>query len=316
MGSSFEKFVDKSHRAKTAAELAGSAPDTLTGVSKADASSLANALGIETLRDLATSRFVRAAAAVTAAADSAPDHDPGPPLSWEGVFAEAPLSTYEDRPDLFRVDFGPVFYRGRLDGTARLLVVGQDPSVNEILAHRVFVGRSGQRLQGFLAKLGLDRSYLMLNTFLYSIFGQFGGDNETLSHRDPILAHRNRQFDAAADENPLRAVLTVGTAAREAVDRWPGLGSLAPVHILHPAFPDESQLLQNWNSGLAQLRAKVEPDDGSIPQPDYGDAFVADDVVPIPRRDLPFGLPAWHGDGDHGKRSGDRIIEWRRDPVA
>jgi hypothetical protein len=197
-----------------------------------------------------------------------------------------------------------------------LLIVGQDPSVNEVLAHRVFVGLSGQRLQGFLAKVGINRSYLMLNTFAYGIFGQFGGDNETLSHQDPILGHRNNQFDKTASENPLRAVVTVGTGAREAVDRWPGSGSLTRVPVLHPAFPDIPQLLENWNAGLAQLRAIVEPDDGAMSAGDYGSTFTADDVVPIPRRDLPFGLPTWHGVGDHGKRSGDKVIEWRRDPVS
>jgi uracil-DNA glycosylase len=316
MGSSFEKIVGQGQKTKTALELAASPPDILTGVSEADAQSLSEALGIETIRDLATNRFVRAAGAVTAAADAVPGYDPGPPSSWEDVFAGAPLATYEGRPDLFRLDFGPVFYRGRLDGTARVLVVGQDPSVNEILAHRVFVGRSGQRLQGFLGKLAINRSYLMLNTFLYSIFGQFGDDNETLSHQDPILSYRNSQFDKAADENSLRAVVTVGTGAREAVDRWPGSGSLTRVHVLHPAFPNESQLLQNWNTGLTELRAIVEADDGANPGPDYGNAFVTEDIVPIPRWDLPFGLPGWHGDGDHGKRDGDRIIEWRRDAVT
>jgi hypothetical protein len=85
--------------------------------------------------------------------------------------------------------------------------------------------------------------------------------------------------------------------------------------VLHPAFPDEAQLLDNWNTGLAKLRAIVEPDDGADPGPDYGSSFQADDVVPIPRWDLPFGLPTWHGDGDHGKRSGNKVIEWRRDPI-
>ncbi len=30
--------------------------------------------------------------------------------------------------DSFRVEWGPIFHRGRLDGTARLLVIGQDPA--------------------------------------------------------------------------------------------------------------------------------------------------------------------------------------------
>jgi hypothetical protein len=285
-------------------------------VSAGDAANLAEAFGMRTIRDMADHAFFRAAAAIAAAADGTPAFDPGPPPAWEARFAAAPLATYEARPDVFRIDFGPVFYRGRLDGTARLLVVGQDPSVNEILAQRAFVGRSGQRLQGFLTQLGVTRSYVMLNTFSYSIFDQFGGANETLSHQDPILGYRNRQFDAVAAENPLQAVITVGTAAREAVDRWPGIGAIPRVHLIHPAFPNTSQLLADWNAGLAALRRIVEPDDGAAVGPGYGSAFVEGDVVPIPRRDLPFGIPGWHGAGDHGTRNGDTIIEWRRDPVT
>jgi Uracil DNA glycosylase superfamily len=236
--------------------------------------------------------------------------DPGPPPAWAERFAAAPLATYESRPELFRVDFGPVTYRGRLDGTARLLVVGQDPSVNEIMAHRVFVGQSGQRLQGFLTKLGLTRSYVMLNTFLFSIFGQFGGDNAELSREDPILGHRNSLFDAVAETSALQAVLTVGTAARDAVDRWPASGGFPRAHILHPAFPDTGQLLANWNIALADLGGRVGPDDGAVAGAPYGSAFAPGDVTPIPRGDLPFGLPAWHGDGDHARRAGDTVIEW------
>lgn len=315
MASSYDKLVVQAHEGKSAADLAAAPPDALSGLSGPDAQKLAAAFGTSTIRELAENRFFRAAAAITAAADDVPGFDPGPPPAWEARFAAAPIATYEAHPDLFRVDFGPVFYRGRLDGTARLLIVGQDPSVNEILAQRAFVGQSGQRLQGFLAKLGIDRSYLMLNTFSFSIFDQFGGQNEVLSHQDPILGYRNSQFDAVAAENPLQAVVTVGNGARDAVDHWPGIGDLPRVHLTHPAFPNTSQLLSNWNEALASLRLLAEPDDQRVALPDYGTAFAPGEVVPIPRCDLPFGIPQWHGDGDHAKRDGNKIIEWRRDPV-
>lgn len=315
MSSSFDGLVIKAYRGKAAAELAAAPPDALSGLSAGDADKLAAAFGITSVRDLAAGQHVSAATAIAGAADGRPGFDPGPPREWEARFAAAPLATYEAHPDLFRVDFGPVFYRGRLDGTARLLVVGQDPSVNEILAQRAFVGRSGQRLQGFLVKLGVIRSYLMLNTFSYSIFEQFGGDNELLSHQDPILSYRNSQFDAVVAENPLQAVVTVGTAAREAVDRWPGIGALPRVHLIHPAFPNTGQLLTNWNAGLGALRPLAEPDDGATAGADYGTTFGTGEVVPIPRRDLPFGIPSWHGDGDHATRAGDTVIEWRRNAV-
>ena len=88
----------------------------------------------------------------------------------------------------FRWHFGPVFYRGRLgDDQVKVLVVGQDGGSDEALAHRSFVGESGTRVQHLLGQLGITRSYLFLNTFVYSILGQFGGALERLA-LDPAFA--------------------------------------------------------------------------------------------------------------------------------
>lgn len=315
MSRSFDRLVVAAFRGRSAAELASAPPDALHGLSASTAGHLDASLRARTVGRLATNRLLRAAAVIERAAAGVPRYDPGPPPEWEQAFAAAPFTTYTSRPDLFRVDFGPVYYRGRLDGTARVLVVGQDPSVNEQLAQRAFVGRSGQRLQGLLAKVGLTRSYLMLNAFLFCIFDQFGGDNEDLSHTDPILGHRNRLFDLAASTNPLEAVLTVGNGARAAVDRWPGAAHLPRVHVLHPAFPNTGQLLSNWNTALASLQQLVGPDDGATPGAPYGSTFADGDIVAIPRADLPFGLPDWHGVDDHGKRRGVDVIEWHARPV-
>lgn len=315
MSRSFDHLVVAAYRGRAATDLADAPPDALLGVSSEDARRLADAFGITTIRRLATHPLFIAARTITGAATATRAFDPGPPPAWAARFDNAPLDAYQARPDLFRIDFAPVYYRGWLDGTARLLVVGQDPSVNEILAQRVFVGQSGQRLQGLLAKAGITRSYLMLNTFLYSIFGQFPGPVAALSRQDPILGHRNALFDLAADTNPLQAILTVGNGARDAVDHWPGADSLPRIHVLHPAFPNTTQLLADWNQALADLQAAVEPDDGVIPAGPYGTAFLPDEVVPIPAADLPFGLPSWHGNQDHARRNGNTIIEWHAQPV-
>ena len=52
--------------------------------------------------------------------------------------------------DSFRVEWGPVFHRGRLDGSARVLIIGQDPATHEAICRRILVGEAGQRIQGFL----------------------------------------------------------------------------------------------------------------------------------------------------------------------
>src|SRR3954470_13729640 len=69
----------------------------------------------------------------------------------------------------FRLEWGPIVHRGRLDGTARVLVIGPDPAAHEAVERRVLVGDAGHRLQGFLCRLGIDRSYVMVNPFLSSV---------------------------------------------------------------------------------------------------------------------------------------------------
>src|SRR5262245_24295090 len=90
-------------------------------------------------------------------------------------------------PTRFRVEWGPIFHRGRLDGSARILVVGQDPAQHETIVRRILVGEAGRRLQGFLAKLGIIHSYVLINTFLYSVYGSVS----TAARKNPdLIAYR------------------------------------------------------------------------------------------------------------------------------
>lgn len=60
-------------------------------------------------------------------------------------------------PHDFRVEWGPIFHRGRLDGSARVLVVGQDPAQHETIVRRILIGIAGRRTQGFHGwRLALD----------------------------------------------------------------------------------------------------------------------------------------------------------------
>jgi len=90
---------------------------------------------------------------------------PGYPPPYDALVASYPGTDVYPAAD-FRVEWGPIFHRGRLDGSAVLLVVGQDPAAHESAARRILVGVAGQRAQGLLSKLGITRSYVMVNTFL------------------------------------------------------------------------------------------------------------------------------------------------------
>jgi len=232
-----------------------------------------------------------------------PTHDPGPDSAWSGLFARAPVEKYQQHASRFRLEFGPVFYRGRLDGTARVLVVGEAPGPDELVCHRVFVGAAGQRLQGFLRRVGCVRDYLMMNAFLYPVFGPFVGELRDLGRDPQIQGYRNEMLDYIAQRSPLEAVVTLGPAARDAVERWPGRAATPVQHLAAPSGHGTEALLESWNDALARLRGLLRREAGA-PADDaiYGAAFVPEDLADVPRRDLPFGVPPWHGVGRHARR--------------
>lgn len=218
----------------------------------------------------------------------------------------------------FRLEWGPVFHRGRLDGSARVLVIGQDPAQHETIARRILVGEAGHRLQGFLFKLGLDRSYVLVNTFLYCLFGKTGN-----KHRDNkrIAQYRNRWLDALFQPGRIDAVIALGSLAESAWGTWKetpaGQSTNAKfVRITHPTQPESSgnphaaaikAMLENWNIGLQKLHP-LPNRDKQRPLKLYGDAFAPGEKVAIPELDMPAGSPDWmrvdDGWADRGPGSG------------
>src|SRR5215218_7976074 len=89
-----------------------------------------------------------------------------PPAQLAALFDRVPDSPVKAD---FWFDWGPIFYRGRLDGSARVLCLASDPGPTERIAGRALVGNAGQRVQGLLAKLGLTRSYVCLNAWAYAV---------------------------------------------------------------------------------------------------------------------------------------------------
>ena len=213
-------------------------------------------------------------------------------------------------PKDFRVEWGPIFHRGRLDGSARVVVIGQDPGAHESIARRILVGEAGQRVQGFLAKLGIDISYVMVNTFVYSVYGQGGGQR----HKDdPVIAeYRNRWLDALVAGSQVEAVVALGGLADSAFQAWKktptGQGvDVAYRHIPHPTYPESAsaagqktkaeamkEMLADWNDALTELKPRIAHPDVERDLVPYGESLdKATDLSSIPERDLPAGVPEW-----------------------
>jgi uracil-DNA glycosylase len=269
------------------------------------------------------------------------EHDPGPTVAsgWPAVFAETPnyrgLGLAVLHREAFRWHHGPMFFRGRLDGSARVVLVGQEGAQDESLSHRSFTGGTGARMQHFLHHLGLDRSYLFLNSFVYPIFGQYTDDLRPLAQDpgSPITQHRNRILDKAILDGDARLVVAVGRAAKESVATWVSghggsadpdqldnatLGSLPPrvrlVGVVHPGSASggsTSAIKADFQRACDRIRAWVDADPGWLPAdpgvPRDLDAAYQYRSAAIPYRDFPFGTcPRLGRGGTSSNRTDDQ----------
>jgi uracil-DNA glycosylase len=224
--------------------------------------------------------------------------DTSPPNDFADLFATLP--DYSPIKDNFWFDWGPIFYKGRLDGTAKILCVASDPGPTERIAGRTLVGNAGQRVQGFLNKVGLTKSYVCVNGFVYALFpGSLSKGIKALERPDQT-AFRNALFDKLKSPN-LQAVVAFGEVAKKAVKLWNTKGDIPVFETYHPSYHAtgagaEKKMLTDWNRVVTALRQIVTPDsNGQTNLPLYDDVFTESDYASIPRYDLPFGVPDWLG---------------------
>ena len=233
---------------------------------------------------------------------------PGYPAPYDDLVASYPDADVYP-PKAFRLEWGPIFHRGRLDGSAKLIVLGQDPAVAETVTRRILVGVAGQRTQGLLARIGLTRSYVLVNTFLYSVYGQ-GGGNAHIGD-EAIAEYRNSWLNRLVAHNDVAAIITLGSLAATAYKQWRKTADGAAysglhAELLHPTYPESAsaagqitlaeatkRLLDNWNAALPGLVAAIQHPDVPAPATPYGTSFIDSDLPPIPPDDLPPGIPAW-----------------------
>ena len=219
----------------------------------------------------------------------------------------------------FWYHFGNVLYRGRLDGSARVLGIASDPGPTECLPfmRRTLVGDSGQKTQGFLAKLGLTRSYVLVNAFAVALHpGKKAKGLQVLRNNAVIMQSRHALYDGLLAAGVPEAIVAFGDNARLVYDLWkasnPAVAAIPVVKIAHPAAVDRTgsgndPALKGWARAVTKLRAIVTPDaDGDPNGPNYGAFFTEVDYARIPRWDLPPMAPAYAGDDSWGRAANPR----------
>jgi uracil-DNA glycosylase len=218
----------------------------------------------------------------------------------------------------FRTEWGPVFHRGRLDGSARVLLVGQDPGQHENVLRRILSGEAGRRVQGFLTKIGINRSYVLVNALLYSVYGANGSKYVA---KPKVTTYRNQWLNAILAPGSVQAVVTFGGMAEKAWKEYLKTNT-APAgvqvhHLTHPTFPESAggtaairatntkKMLTQWNGALQSLFGAVQVDVAVPAFVPYGAGFKDAEKGDIPAFDLPAGTPAWMYDNDGwAKRQG------------
>ena len=121
-----------------------------------------------------------------------------------------------------------------------------------------------------MTRIGIANSYVMINTFLYSVASQAAGERH--GNDQNIAAYRSLWLDTLTEHNSFDAVITLGTLAEAAYATWtatPTGRAQAPRYhapIMHPTYPESAaasgsitfaaameKLLDNWNQALPGL---------------------------------------------------------------
>ncbi len=171
------------------------------------------------------------------------EYDPGAPKNsrWLELYGSAPnyrklgnliMGAGEEK---FRWMFGPMWYRGRLGrNQVKAFVVGQEGAQDENISNRAFTGSTGTKTQNFLNHLGLNRSYLFMNTFVYTINGQLSDDPnfkwmeqgegapQGRVEDSPIVKYRHQLFDYMMEQNAgsIALFMGVGSGGKASLATW------------------------------------------------------------------------------------------------
>lgn len=163
-------------------------------------------------------------------------YDPGPKKdsNFAKLFGQAPNYRAIGKfllggsGEKFRWKFGPMWYRGRLgQNEVKVLVIGQEGAQDENLSNRAFTGSTGTRTQNFLNHIGITKSYLFLNTFVYTINGQLDHKDELFKWMEqnpdsPIVEYRHKLFNETVRYNSesLSLLMGVGRGGKDSLATW------------------------------------------------------------------------------------------------
>jgi uracil-DNA glycosylase len=225
------------------------------------------------------------------------DFDPGPGASFARLLMGS-------EPGLAWPDFttlgafahpsfghGPI-YRGR-PAEARVLVLADQESHDDLFLFRAMTGDAGQRFQELLRAIGITRSYAIMRVLPVDTLGLADTQVDAIVDHPQVQTLYKTIVERIVAASSTALALLVGPHARR----------LGP-HVLPPGLAHvdmkawrEPNALDDWKRAVNEVRNRTYPKDQASPTFEYNG-----ERGQIPRIDLPYGTLRWQGS------SGDRAV--------
>lgn len=183
-----------------------------------------------------------------------------------------------------------LMYRGRLD-QARVLVIADPLSGDDLISRRALTGDTGQKLQSFLTAMGITQSYAIIQSAPLDTMGLSESKRQERLGEPYGMRLRRALFDKILRESKPEIVLTIGPVSQLV---WDQLKDKTKAYALAPS--DQKDHVELWNQLLQTLSKRSYHRDSAATFSYSGRNTT------IPRQDLPFHTPWWFGSG------GNRVV--------
>jgi uracil-DNA glycosylase len=187
---------------------------------------------------------------------------------------------------------GPI-YRGRLN-RAKVLILADQSSHDDLFSGRALTGEAGQRLQSFLKALGMTESYGIVRTLPVDTLDLEDADRMRVTTDPAVAKVRNQILSTIARDSKTQILITFGKFAQEAIKSAP----LSGVKTYHLDFSQNAADVSAWSKVMDQIQ-RENPD----LRTDIRATKFTGGLAAIPRIDLPVHTRWWMGtSGDRGSR--------------
>ena len=182
-------------------------------------------------------------------------------------------------------------YRGRLE-EARVLIVADQESHDDMMRGRALLGDGGQKIQHFLKQMGITQRYAIIRTLPVDTLGLSEAKVKAISRNLQVVKIRGTILNKILSLNKTELILTVGPHAKRAVQTT-HTGNIPTYDLIEPS---SGKAPKNWTTTLREILRRKQYQPEIKPESfRYTSKNWKEIRLQINRFDLPFGTVQWFG---------------------